>query len=388
MAELMQDKQRILLYTLAILGDPNTANKVVNISCSGRETCDTKCEAIKKTVAEDLWKRAWDSDTLVTHGMNKFERINETVIVQQHFLGPKPVNLEVRSAERRKGKKYMQKLKALWKYPNKKSSGVASVVCPLLHFVPTPINGLIACCNSPQSLLYRPYQLITPQSEQLHPATTKHKQRPSMTFCKITPMHILRPFGPKESNDFLEDLILIDCGRDKQYLQIPRGQIDSNLTMQIKSPITFPKHHRTRTLPIMLQYFKEDPSKTVEKQEKLPLIDCMERWEDPDTFSSMRTFHNKNAEIIKSMVCCNPAVSQQPSPRELFSRSSNTQPPVSFRQVATSAALDFCSKSAGELAAGLAWQVEGDGHEGGVLLPQLSPPGLVLAEPPHLQRAL
>lgn len=54
-----------------------------------------------------------------------------------------------------KEKRYMQKLKALWKFPEEKSSGVASVVRPLLHFVPAPINGLIACCNSLQSLLYR-----------------------------------------------------------------------------------------------------------------------------------------------------------------------------------------------------------------------------------------
>lgn len=86
------------------------------------------------------------------------------------------------------------------------------------------------------------------------------------------------------------------------------------------------------------------------------------------------------------MVRCNPAVSQWPSPQELFSRSSNTQLPASFQQAATSAALSSCSKSAAELAAGVAWQVEGDGREGKVLLPQLVPPGVVTAEPLCLQR--
>lgn len=52
-------------------------------------------------------------------------------------------------------KRYLQKLKALWKFPKEESCGVASVVRPLLHFVPAAINGLIACCNSLQSLLYR-----------------------------------------------------------------------------------------------------------------------------------------------------------------------------------------------------------------------------------------
>lgn len=87
------------------------------------------------------------------------------------------------------------------------------------------------------------------------------------------------------------------------------------------------------------------------------------------------------------MVCCNPAVSQWLSPQELFSRSSNTQPPASFQQAATSAALNSCSKSAAELAAGLAWQVEGDGREGEVLLPQLVPPGW-FQQSPHTCRDL
>lgn len=86
------------------------------------------------------------------------------------------------------------------------------------------------------------------------------------------------------------------------------------------------------------------------------------------------------------MVCCNPAVSLWPSPQELFSRSSNTQAPASFQQAATSAALNSCSKSAAELAASLTWQVQEDGHEGGVLLPQLVPPGVVSAVPSYLQR--
>lgn len=33
------------------------------------------------------------------------------------------------------GKRYMQKLKVLWKFPKRKSSGLASAVLPLLHFV-------------------------------------------------------------------------------------------------------------------------------------------------------------------------------------------------------------------------------------------------------------
>lgn len=58
------------------------------------------------------------------------------------------------------------------------------------------------------------------------------------------------------------------------------------------------------------------------------------------------------------MACCNPAVSQWPTPQELFSRSSNTQPPASFQQAATSAALNSCSKSAAELAAGMVMKEE------------------------------
>lgn len=165
-----------------------------------------------------------------------------------------------------------------------------------------------------------------------------------------------------------------------------RNQIDSNLTTHIKSPITFPKRHRTKTLPTTLQHFSKTLARQWRGRINFNWVVVQSARKILICFPPMRKFHSKTLKSSKCMVCCNPAVSQWPSPQELFSRSWNIQPPASFQQAATSAALDSCSKSASELAAGLAWQVEGDGHEGGILLPQLVPPEAVSAEPSHLQR--